>query len=374
MGRVLLILVAALTAGGPAPCSVQAADTGRAFGFDAWSSEILEKGLDPDDVVFPFEASPGMVEWAEMAVEGGGSFSEIQRLVRVQDAMFKDGAFDFSYDGYQTLTAQEAFEAQQGNCISFTALFVSLTRSIGVPTRLMSVEGTPQVKREGDLVVINRHVVAAFESGDDVAIFDFNLTSEDELIGRRILDDVEASAMFHNNLGGMALRDGQPSTALRHFQITTVLWADWPAGWVNLGVTLSHLGEDDDALRAYSQALLEDPGNSSALMNMAYVYLKLGREEEARIARLAAAKTSENPFALVAMADSEMIRGNTTEAARYLNRAKRLYSREPAVFNGRARLAEKSGKTRRAARYRRKAEKLLSAEQSNEADQSQETR
>ncbi len=374
MGRGLLILAAALTAIGLSPGPVHAAESGRAFGFDAWSSEIREKGLNPNEVVFPFNASPAMVDWAETAVKGGGSIGEIQRLVRVQDAMFKDGAFDFSYDGYQTLTAQEAFDAQKGNCISFTALFVSLTRSVGVPTRLMSVEGTPQVRREGDLVIINRHVVAAFESGSDVAIFDFNLTSEDELIGRRILDDVEASAMFHNNLGGMALRDGKSSTAQRHFQITTALWAEWPVGWVNLGVTLSHLGEDDDALGAYSRALLVDPGNSSALMNMAYVYLKLGREDEARIARIAAAKTTENPFALVAMADLEMIRGNTIEAARYLNRAKRLYSRESAVFNGMARLAERNGKPRRAARYHRKAEKLKSAERMTEADQSQEIR
>jgi len=374
MRRGPLILAVTLTATGLALGPVQAAEPERAFGFDAWSTEIREKGLNPDDVVYPFDVSPAMVEWAETAVEGGGSIGEIQRLVRVQDAMFKDGAFDFSYDSYQTLTAQEAFDAQKGNCISFTALFVSLTRSVGVPTRLMSVEGTPQVRREGDLVVINRHVVAAFESGSDVAIFDFNLTSEEELIGRRVLDDVEASAMFHNNLGGMALRDGQPSTALRHFQITTALWADWPVGWVNFGVTLSHLGEDEDALGAYSRALLVDPGNSSALINMAYVYLKFGREDEARIARLAAAKTTENPFALVAMADSEMIRGNISEAAHYLKRAKRLYRRESAVFNGMARLAERSGKTRRAARYRRKAEKLRSAEPMIDADQSQEIR
>jgi Flp pilus assembly protein TadD len=336
-------------------------DAARAYEHDEWSRIVREKGLDPATVVYPFSTSPDMVEWAERAVEGGGSRSEIQRLIRVQDAMFEDGAFDFAYDGGQTLTARQAFEVRRGNCISFTALFVSLTRSIGVPTRLMSVEGVSQVGRDGDLVVINRHVVAAFSSGSDVAIFDFDLTSEGDLVGRKILDDVEASAMFHNNLGGTALRDGDRLSAMRHFRITTTLWEDWPVGWVNLGVTYSHLGEDDKALGAYNRALMADPGNSSALMNMAYIYMRIGRKEEARIARLAAVETTDNPYALVAMADSELIRGNSAEAARYLKRAKRSFSREPEVFDGLARLSDSLGKARRAARFHRKAEKLRSA-------------
>jgi len=374
MGRVLRILAAALVAFGSGLGAAHGGEAARAFDVDEWSRIVREKGLDPSEVIYPFSASPEMVEWAERAIAGGGSTSDIQRLIRVQDAMFEDGAFDFTYDGGQTLTARQAFETQQGNCISFTALFVSLTRSIGVPTRLMSVEGVSQVGRDGDLVVINRHVVAAFSSGSDVAIFDFDLTSEDELVGRKIIDDVQASAMFHNNLGGTSLRDGDRSSALHHFRITTMLWADWPVGWVNLGVTHSHRGEDDAALGAYNRALLADPGNSSALMNMAYIYLRLGRKDEARIAQLAAAETTENPYALVAMADSESIRGNSTEAARYLNRAKRMYNRVPEVFDGLARLAESLGKARRAARYHRKAEKLRSAEPAVGTDQAREIR
>jgi Flp pilus assembly protein TadD len=368
MGLGLRIVGAAMIALGSGLGAVEAGEAPRAFGREAWAKAVRERGLNPGEVIYPFSASPEMVEWAERAVEGGGSYGEIQRLIRVQDAMFEDGAFDFTYDGAQTLTARQAFDARKGNCISFTALFVSLTRSIGVPTRLMSVEGVPQVRRDGDLVVINRHVVAAFESGGDVAVFDFDLTSEDELVGRRIIDDVEASAMFHNNLGGTALRDGDRSSALQHFRVTTTLWPSWPVGWVNLGVTHSHLGEADNALQAYDRALLADPGNSSALMNMAYLYLKLGREDEARIARLAAAETTENPFALVAMADSELIRGNDAEAARYLSRAKRSYGREPEIFDGLARLAESRGKARRAARYHRKAEKLRSAARAHEME------
>jgi len=374
MGPVLRIFMAALAAFGTGLGAANGGEATRAFVYDEWSRIVREKGLDPSVVIYPFSASPAMIEWAERAIDGGGSTSDIQRLIRVQDAMFVDGAFDFAYDGMRTLTAREAFEARKGNCISFTALFVALTRSIGVPTRLMSVEGVPQVGRDGDLVVINRHVVAAFSSGSDVAIFDFDLTSEDELVGRRMIDDVEASAMFHNNLGGTALRDGDPSSALHHFRITTTLWADWPVGWVNLGVTHSHLGEDDKALGAYNRALMADPGNSSALMNMAYIYLRLGRSDEARIAQLAAVETTENPYALVAMADSELIRGNSTVAARYLKRAKRMYNRVPEVFDGLGRLAESLGEARRAARYHRKAEKLRSAGPVAERDRAREIR
>jgi len=91
------------------------AEATRAFTYDDWSRIVREKGLDPSVVIYPFSASPAMIEWAERAIDGGGGYSDLQRLIRIQDAMFEDESFDFTYDGMQTLTARQAFEARQGN-------------------------------------------------------------------------------------------------------------------------------------------------------------------------------------------------------------------------------------------------------------------
>lgn len=347
-------LFAVFAAGG-----ASAAAAGAVFGYDGWQRAVEKKGLDPDEVVYPFHASPEMVEWADDAVRASRGFDPYQRLTSLQEAMFDTAKLDFGYDDERTLTAAKAFAARRGNCMSFTALFVALSRCVGIPTVLMEVRRDPSVARDDDgLVVISRHVVAAFRSGGGVWTFDFNLSSTAPFIGGWVIDDVKASAMYHANLGGAALRDHDLAGALKNLEIATTLAPEWSAGWVNLGVTYAHLGRVDKAFTAYRRALEVDPVNASALNNMSILYENLGREAEARNALRAAVERTESPFTLIAMADSEMLYGNNRGAAKYLKRARRWYPREPAVYEGLARLAGRNGESRREEKYLRKARKL----------------
>lgn len=332
-----------------------------AFSYERWADEVIRKGLDPAEVVYPFEASREMVSWAEGVLDEARGLGEGQKLARLQQAMFEGDAFDFAYDDDRTLTARDAFSARRGNCMSFTALFVAMSRSMGIQTFLIEAQRDPEVGREDGLVIISRHVVAAYRSGGQVSVYDFYLSSAAPFASGLVVDDVLASAMYHANLGGAALREGKLEEALRNLEITTALAPDWTVGWVNLGVTMAHRGDVDGAFAAYRRALEIDQGNSSALNNMSYLYSSLGRQAEARVALRAAAQETESPFTLVAIADSELQLGNDSEAARYLKMAKRRYPREPEVYMGKARLAQKMEKPNRAKRYLRKAEMLARA-------------
>ncbi len=329
-----------------------------AFSYERWTDEVIRKGLDPADVVYPFEASPEMVAWAERVVDEARGSGERQQLARLQQAMFEGDSFDFAYDDGRTLTARDAFSARRGNCMSFTALFVAMARSVGIQAFLIEAQRDPAVGREDGLVIISRHVVAAYRSGGQVSVYDFYLSSAGPFVAGLVVDDVRASAMYHANMGGAALREDDLDEALRHLEITTVLAPNWTVGWVNQGVTLAHQGDVDGAFASYRRALEIDLGNSSALNNMSFLYSSLGREAEARVALRAAAQETESPFTLVAMADSEMQLGNDSEAVGYLKQAKRRYPREPEVYMGMARFARKMEKPNRAKRYLRKAQKL----------------
>lgn len=327
------------------------------FGKSDWMRALEHHGVDPSFAVFPFETTPEMEAWVDDVLIGFSHTAVRQRLEVLQNAMFKS-EFYFGYEEDLTLTAAEAFEQGRGNCMSFTALFVAMSRSAGIHTFLMSVRRAPEVDRRDDLVVVNHHVVAGHRGPQEVSVYDFYVTSAAPFIQQFVIDDVMATAMYHNNLGGAAIRDGDLELAFRHLAVTTALAPEWAPGWVNLGVARFRSGDTNRALASYQRALEVEPNNSSALTNMAYVYRYLGHQGEAETALRAAAQRTTNPFTLIAIADSEMLRGNYDHAESYLRKAKRWYRQEPEVYDALARLARYREDERRAEKHLARAAEL----------------
>jgi len=353
---VVVVAMVALLMGLGTSATVSA--DGEVFTYPRWRERVLAAGLDPDAVIYPFDTTPEMIAWAEAVAADATGSDPLSRLQRLQDAMFDDDRLGFDYEETSTLTAKEAFEAGTGNCLSFTSLFVALSRAIGIQTFLVSPRRDPEFGRDQDLVVVNRHVVAGYRHGRHLTLFDFYLASSAPSTGSRVVDDIRASAMVHTNLGGTALREGRPEEALRQLQIATSLSPDWAAGWVNMGVARARLGDVDGAFAAHRKALEVEAGNSSALTNMSILYRELGRESEARIALLAAARHTDNPYTLVAVADAAMLLADYRRASSALKRARRWYPNEPVVYDGLARLALRTGDQDRADRLLRKAARL----------------
>jgi tetratricopeptide (TPR) repeat protein len=268
-----------------------------------WLSDLATGGLRPEQVVYPFSVTPEMVEWAEEQISNRSALSSLERLTVLQEALFGWKDEGFQYDESLTLTAQQAFSLRRGNCMSFTALFIGLGRSVGVPMSLVSVEKAPGVDREDNLVVVNRHVVAGYQEPGSLVLFDFNLTSEAPVARHEIVSDLVASAMYHANLGGAAIRSGDLDVAARHLELSTRLAPDWAPGWVNLGVVRFRQGRTDDALRAYGAALEAEPGNSSAFANIAVAHRSNGNHDAARAALEAATRSTATPYTLIAMAE-----------------------------------------------------------------------
>jgi len=324
----------------------------------AWEREVARRGVDVAAAVFPFRTTPEMERWVEEALSSRVGDDGLRKLTILQQELFSPD-FGFSYDTDLTLTAAEAFGSRRGNCLSFTSMFVAMARSAGIPTFLMSVRRDPEVDRVGDLVVVNRHVVAGYRgASSEVHIFDFYVTTTGPYIQQRTIDDVTATAMFHTNLGGDAIRRGELEEAVRHLGIATALAPSWAPGWVNLGVAHYRQGDAERAFAAYQRALEVDPSNSSALGNMACIYRDQGRDHEAGVALRAAAQQTTNPFTLVAMADAEMARGRWGAASRYLRKARWWYSTEPEVYLAMARLAQRRGRPAEAARHLQRAADL----------------
>lgn len=330
------------------------------YGETAWRRQVEAAKLSENDVVYPFRTTPEMQAFAREIDLRYGQMPPILKLSRLQRALFNKSVFDFTLDDQLTLTASEAFAERRGNCMSFTSLFVGLARSIGIGAFLVTVERAPEVDREENLVVVNRHIVAGYVSERNLNLYDFYLSVEAAYKDHRFIDDVTASAMYHNNHGGMALRAGDYEAAGHHLDIASRMDPNLAAAWINLGVLRSQVGDAEGALDAYRRALIAEPGSSSALKNMAYVHRSIGNEEQAKAALQAAAQGQATPFTLIAMADAEISHGDLRMADKYLKRARRGFSKEPEVYEALARLAETKGQTRKAIKHREKAEELRS--------------
>ncbi len=346
--------------------AVAVAGSGWALGFDGdfqrWRSEVTAQGIEPADVIYPFAATPEMQEWAREHMEGAGAVGPLRKLRILQNALFDRESFEFEYDGILTLTAEEAFAQRRGNCMAFTALFIALGRSLGIPTVLVSVQKVPDVERIDGLVIVNRHVVAGYRGSHELNLFDFYVTSSAPPIHQRIISDVRASAMHHTNNGGLALREHDLIEARRHFELSTRLAPDWAPGWVNLGVVEYREGRTDEALKAYGKALEVEPSNSSALTNIAGIHRDQGHSEAARSALTAAARQTLNPFTLIALADIEIHNGNLGKARSYLRRARWWFSSEPEVYVAMARLARAEGDDKAVERHLKRAVELDESE------------
>jgi len=328
---------------------------GEVFGYDAWRQAVAKLDVDPDQVVYPFQLTDDMVAWAEEQIIGHQTQTQEVKLGILQQAFFDGGEFEFQYDVVRTLTAEEAFAAGNGNCMSFTALFIALSRSLGIQTFLVSVQRQPEVVKDGGLVVVNRHVVAGFKAPSKIHLFDFYVTNTSPHVTQLVLDDLEASAIYHTNIGGAAIRAGDPEEAVRNLEIAVALAPRWGPAWVNLGVARARLDKTEEAFAAFQRALEVEPGNSSALVNLAKIYREQGRPEEADTAMRAAAASTRNPFTLIAMADAEMLRGNFDGARQYLRRARWWYGKEPEVYLALSRLARHEGDDGKAQKYAKRA-------------------
>ena len=341
-----------------AACTVHAGLDDDVFGYEAWQRALSEIEVDQAQVVYPFHITEEMRAWAKEKIRPYRTASPEVRLQVLQLAFFDPGEFSFEYEQERTLTATEAFASRRGNCMSFTSLFVALSRSLDLPTFLVAVTRRPEVVKDGGLVVVNRHVVAGFRHASKVYIYDFYFNSNDQPHHRQVIDDVAASAMYHTNIGGMNIRMNDTDAAIHNLEIATTISPSWAPAWVNLGVARARAGDMDAALDAYQMALVAEPNNSSALVNMAKVFTDQGQIEEAHTAMRAAAEGSRNPFTLIAMADVEMLHGNLDEARQYLRRARWWYSGEPEVYEAMSRLARLGEQHEKADKYLAKASAL----------------
>ncbi len=305
---------------------------------EAWREELARRGVDVRGVPDPLLVSDGI---RQVAARLAGVGTPPERLQRLQRELFDETAFPFRYNGRETYTAMEAFQRREGNCLSFTNLFVAMGRSLGFQVTTALVRRAQATEKEGDLIIVNDHVVAALAYGPNWFYFDFDRRPHERPMAVQPLDDLWITALYLNNRGADELRAAHPDIALRYFDWATKLAPTFAPAWGNVGVARRRTGDISGAFAAYSHALTIAPEDSTILGNLASLYRATGREHEAELALKAIDVGNATPHTLIVRGDLELAQGHVRAAFRLYKRARSLAPRlaDPWVALARAEFA-----------------------------------
>jgi Flp pilus assembly protein TadD len=316
--------------------------------------ELRSRGLDPAEILVPYEVTDEMREWVHQVVPEETPMDK--RLEVLLNGLIDSDKLKVEYEPRYTATAEEVFRTRRANCLAFTSLFVGLAREVGVPAFFLEVDDIEKFEKEGDLVVVSGHVSAGYGSSPEVKILDFSANPQPNYRRVRQIPDMRAIALFHSNRGGELLRTGRHQEALPWLTKAVAIDPELSSAWINYGVSLRRNGDPAGAEKAYRKALEVDPEAVSAYQNLAALLRHQGHIQEAEdLLAISSRLGSRNPFIYLALGDVSMAHGRLDEARRFYKRAIRLYrdSAEPYAAMGLVSLA--GGDSADAQRWLRKA-------------------
>ncbi len=267
-----------------------------------------------------------------------------QKLVALLRGMEGRGLFSLDYDE-TTRTARATFHGRQGNCLSFTMLFVGLARAVGLTATYQSVIVPPTWVNDGQVVIAN-HVNSVVRTGfNENTVVDFNIRDYEARQERRQVDDDYALALFYTNLGAEALLRNDYPVSFGYFRAAAGVYPEMAGLWVNLGVLYGRHGLFEQAEAAYLHALDADAEEQSALANLAVVYGELGEPELAAEYQERVQNYRErNPYYHFSVATLAYEQGRLPDALTALRKAVRLKNDEPEFHSLRGQVQEAMGR------------------------------
>ena len=285
---------------------------------------------------------------------------KMQALIEALEAR---GMFSLEYTEV-TRTARGTFHDRQGNCLSFTMLFVSLARAAGLQANYQSVVVPPSWSNDGQVVVASHVNTVVRTARGQETIVDFNLRPyQTEHRSRRVTDSY-ALGLFYTNLGAEAILREDHAAALVYLREAVRVRPDIAGVWVNLGVLYARHGRYEHAEAAYLRALDVDAREPSALTNLSLVYDALGEAQLAADYRDRVQNYRErNPYYHFASATRAYEQEQFADALSSLRKALRLKPDEQEFYELRGKVQTALGKSRDATQSFELARSYAEAEQ-----------
>ncbi len=223
------------------------------------------------------ELSPWMIAFLDRWIDPHqGDYFKLRRLPY---AVMGDGTFNLIYED-TTRTAQETFRDQRGNCLSFTNMFVAMSRHLGLEANFQEVNVPPDWSVAGQTFILSQHINVHVAMNSSVnKMVDFNMYNFRIGYDRRVVSDSRARAHYFNNMGVEHMMGGDTPLALANFRESIREDGLFSPAWVNLGILNNREGYPNYAEAAYLKALDVDNTNLVAMSNLVGLYEQEGRTD-----------------------------------------------------------------------------------------------
>lgn len=326
LGWLGLLVVGVCACATPQLAEVSPATKGELLSGEA----LFGEPVPPAEPIAIQDTSPEMERFLAPLFEIDSHRERLRRLVR---HLAEVGLLNARYDERLTLSAAATLEAKAGNCLSYTNMFVTLARRLGLRARFQRVAVPPTWGIDGDLLIRSNHINAVVPNMRNTGlgqefVMDFNYVAPESSHERWLVTDAHAFALMYANLSVDALMRGQQREAFAWLKRTLVEDPDNADHWVNLGVIYARAGATDLAEAAFTLAYRMTWRRQSAMAGLATLYRQTGDAERAhyyeeKIRRLRA----RDPFYHLAIGRAAYDKGAYEDALPSFRRAIQLRPR-----------------------------------------------
>ncbi|HUR90784.1 MAG TPA: tetratricopeptide repeat protein [Ramlibacter sp.] len=255
------------------------------------------------------------------------------KLKRVIDTIFDKDRKGFAYRAGHSTAAADTWRNRTGDCLSLTVLTYSVARTLGMSPVMQEVQTPAVFGRAGEFDVVNQHVNVMFprirgdlmaESETHEVVIDFE---PDFAAPRRGTPLTEAGilARYYNNVAVENMAQGNYTVSYAHFRAAIRADPSYISPYGNLAVLYRRAGRDEQAeqLLRYAIGL---GGNTDVALHELHRFLKdHGRVREAgEVERKLEARLQSDPYHWIGLALADMEKGDTRRAIDKLERANEI--------------------------------------------------
>ncbi|WP_209326570.1 tetratricopeptide repeat protein [Pseudoalteromonas sp. PA2MD11] len=267
----------------------------------------------------------------------GRSLQSTKGLLRF---LLQNGDASLSYQSGATLTANQAYENLNANCLSLSILAYSLADYLGLEGQFQKVHipeywaldngfnlltGHINLKvSESTKQVLNRKVIYPQERS---LVIDFDPNSRQEAFKTSNINKARITAMFYNNKGAAAMLKHDYDTAFSYYKAAVDIDSNYSGAWGNLGVLFRLTSDYQSAETAYQYAISLDPDNNTALGNLARLYNLTDRKEQGQaILAMLDKKRQANPYYHISLGNDAYTTSRYQDAIKHYKKARDLNS------------------------------------------------